>query len=389
MKLTRSCPICENNTGSELQTIKMDIPSNIKLTNKYNIVSCNVCGSCFANTSSSAEDYDDYYCNHNYYGWWRSYNSSSESDYLSISRILDKWFDKTISVADMWCWNWKLLSFLKEKWYKNIIWIDPSYDSINELDRIGIQWAIGSVYGKPDKNFKKAKIVIMTMVLEHLLEPLKAIKNITDNYLADDWYIIVTWPHFEDLLLDNSPILNNFNHEHINYFSVKSADWLFGRCGFTRIEKHISICFNHNDNLQFSNIVLYKINLNNSQKNIKDETTAESINEYVSRVQNRELKFIKSIDQLSQTNKDVIVWGTWAYTMHLMANSSLSKCNISCFVDNNKLRVGGTLYGKPVKSPEIVKKFSGTVVVTAMLYWKDIWEQIRKMGNNNCEILII
>jgi hypothetical protein len=24
-----------------------------------------------------------------------------------------------------------------------------------------------------------------------------------------------------------------------------------------------------------------------------------------------------------------------------------------------------------------------------MLYWKDIWEQIRKMGNNNCEILII
>jgi hypothetical protein len=51
-----------------------------------------------------------------------------------------------------------------------------------------------------------------------------------------------------------------------------------------------------------------------------------------------------------------------------MANSSLSKCNISCFVDNNKLRVGGTLYGKPVKSPEIVKKFSGTVVVTAMLY---------------------
>jgi hypothetical protein len=69
--------------------------------------------------------------------------------------------------------------------------------------------------------------------------------------------------------LDNSPILNNFNHEHINYFSVKSADWLFGRCGFTRIEKHISICFNHNDNLQFSNIVLYKINLNNSQKILK------------------------------------------------------------------------------------------------------------------------
>lgn len=389
MKTNRYCPACLSRSGGVLAIIKMETPEEMKLPKEYNIVCCDKCGNCYADTSGSAEDYNDYYKNQNYYGGGWKYNSSTEFDFIVITRMLGKIFDRSVSLADIGCGGGALLRHLNKHGFENVIGIDPSADSIKSLHEYGIKGAIGSVYESTEDGIGRLDVVIMTMVLEHLLEPDRAIINIRDNYLKDDGYMIVTWPYFEDMILDNTPMFNNFNHEHINYFSVQTADWLFDRCGFVRVENHVSVGYNHDDMIILSNVALYRRkNCEESNVTLKpDIRTGKSITEYVDRVKWGEDSLIHNIRELVANQEEVVIWGTGAFLMHLMAVSPLGECNIIFIVDNNRLKQGSQIYGYDVKSPESLKDFKGSVIITAMLYGNSIEKQIREMGNTECHIL--
>ncbi len=390
ISLNRECPGCRNKSdGKIVSTIKMAIPEGVNLADEYDIVTCSKCGTCYADTSSTAEDYNDYYCNHNYYGGGWTCNSITENDSKVIVRMLDSIFDKNVSITDMGCGGGYLLKYLKKQGYDNVYGVDPSKESIDHLGENGINGCIGSIYDKPEGASVKSDVVIMSNVLEHLYDPDIAVRNIRDYYLKEGGYFIVSWPYFEDLIIDNTPVLNNFNHEHINYFSVMSADSLFGRCGFSRVENHVSMAFEKNGAVGLSNTVIYKAvdrNWNDSMIN-KDDHTAGSISEYINRTQKEEDEIIHFIDTCAKSHRELIVWGTGSYMMHLMAVSSLKDCNILYFVDNNRLKTGTKLYGIDVVGSDSVAEFDGAVLVTAMLYGKEIEKQIRDMGNTESEVI--
>ena len=77
----------------------------------------------------------------------------------------------------MGCGNGRLLMKLREEKFNNIVGVDPSSASINALKDIGITGYIGSIYEKGSDEIPKADVVILTMVLEHLYEPVEAIKS--------------------------------------------------------------------------------------------------------------------------------------------------------------------------------------------------------------------
>ncbi|MCR5487732.1 MAG: class I SAM-dependent methyltransferase [Lachnospiraceae bacterium] len=384
--LHRSCPACGNQIGRQLYRIDYKLPDDIHLGNGYDIVCCDNCGNCYADTASSKEDYDDYYNHNNYYGGGWKFNASTDYDYAVISRILAAYLSEDSMILDMGCGNGNLLNYLRQEGYHNLVGIDPSEASIDSIVQYGFQGIIGSVYQPPLSDIK-VDFVIMTMVFEHLLCPEEAIDNIRKNYLKKDGYLLLTWPRFEDLMIDQTPIVNNFNHEHINYFSVKTADILLGRCGFERVCAHTSIGFQRNMLTTLSNVVLYRRMDSKTDLIEKDEITEKSIREYVVRGEKEEEELICIIERLAHDAEPVVVWGTGSYMMHLMAVSDLSKCDIRCFVDNNRLKQGKTLYGYSVESPDFLREFSGKVVITVMLYREEIKKQIDGMGNNSLMII--
>ena len=222
----------------------------------------------------------------------------------------------------------------------------------------------------------------------YLYEPIEAIRSLANNYLKENGSILVTWPYFEDLIIDDSAVSNNFNHEHINYFGKNQADRLFARGGFVSKDYHISIGSNSGKFVTFSNIALYE--KDDKAKNFvfyKDNKTARSILEYTQRAEETEQNIINEINELAAKKENVVIWGTGAYLYHLMAVSKLQKCKLNFIVDNNKLKQGKIIYNLEVLPPETLKNFNGTVLITSTLYGLEIEKQIRSMGNNICKII--
>lgn len=389
MVLQRCCPACRNKSGHEISKISMKLPITVKLAETYSIVCCDRCGNCFADTAASLQDYEEYYREHNFYGGGWQYNASTDTDYSIIERILDHTVKKDSPITDMGCGGGGLLSYLSKAGYSNLTGVDPSADSISAIREHGINGVIGSVYESPEIPVV-ADVVIMTMVLEHLLEPDTALCNICDNYLAEKGYVILTWPHFEDLIVDATPIMNNFNQEHINYFSFLTAQRLMRRMGFEEVEHHTGIGYYGGTMIQLSSIACYRkaAGLKDQTEELPvDQCTSRSIREYIRRAERKEEDVLLKIRELSNSKEEVVIWGSGAMCMHLMAVSELANCRIKCFVDNNRLRREQPAFGYPVEAPEILKDFDGTVVITAMLYADAIEKQIRDLGNSTCRIV--
>ena len=65
--------------------------------------------------------------------------------------------------------------------------------------------------------------------------------------------------------------------------------------------------------------------------------------------------------------------------MHFMAVSSLKRCNILHFVDNNEMKQGNLIYGYEIEAPECLESFDGVVLIASMLYADEIKQQLRKI----------
>lgn len=386
-KLKRPCPACGNSTGEKLYKVRMLLPETFGIDGDYDIVSCDKCGCCYGDVLSTEEDYNNYYDNHNCYGGWQA-NSSSSYDLDVVIRSIGQLVSKKARIVDVGFGNGKLLAGLKQDGYSNILGIDPSAKSVESLQEQGIPGKVGSIYDAELDATEKADVVIFTMVLEHLLEPKKALTAIRDNLLNKNGYLVVTWPYFDDLIADNSPLMNNFNHEHINFFSKQTADVLFGRIGFQSIAHHISLGVCKDKVLQFSNVAIYRERTIIEQHSInRDEQTKASILEYSARVSQAECNLLQRIEGVSRSEKNVVVWGVGAYLYHLMKVSALADSKIAFMVDGNPAKQGRKVFGYEIKAPKALRDFEGTVIVAAMLYSKEIKEKIASMGNSKIDVI--
>ena len=381
----RLCPVCGHHDGEVLYKIEMLLPDFFGLDGDYDILSCNKCGCCYANVLNSEENYDDYYHNSNFYAGWKL-NAASDYDIDVITHTISSLFPYDAKIIDVGFGNGNLLCKLKGNGYTNLMGIDPSEAAVKKINSLGICGKVGSIYDDGKDVVQKADCVIFTMVLEHLLNPEKAIIAVRDNLLKDDGCLLVSWPYFEDLIADNSPMISNFNHEHITYLSRKTADYLFGKVGFFNCVHHISLAVCKGNACLFSNVAVYKRGYSYA-KLCKDDNLSKSITEYINRVSKAEHDLCTSINKVAQMGTKVCIYGIGAYLFHLMKVSNLSDCNIAFLVDSNPSKQGKTFFGYKVFSPSILQDFEGVVVITVMLYGEEIKENIEKMGNNNLEII--
>lgn len=372
----RICPVCGEERTYVLNKINMNIPPDYHLPDSYDVVVCENCGFVYADTSASLQDYNWYYAHYNFYGD-DSKNDNSQR-YEMVEEFLHQYMDLESVMLEIGAGNGRFLLALQKHGYSNIIGTDPSDESVNRLLQAGIAAYTWNIYDSvSEEETGKYDCIFLFEVAEHLLMPGEGISNIT-RMLKKEGILMVSVPDYSLLEEDESYIPHYFNLEHINYFSAFSLDNLIVMHGMTRVDqKHIGLDL----------IQVYR-NGGNQISLCRDDITEQAVCHYFMRNKSRERDTSQLVDGLAKSQKDVIIWGTGSYVMHLMAVTDLLKCNIIGFVDNNKIKQGRVMYGYKIYSPEFLQDKRYTVLICSMLNSSDIKEQLEAMRTEN-DIVIL
>lgn len=381
----RNCPICECEKKNYINKIKLSTPKEYRLHNNYNIVFCNECGFCYADTKSNKEDFEYYYKNFNTYALDYSDNLTIENNNEVLKKVMKKYINKNYKIINIGIGNGQFEKRLFSLGYSNIVGIDPSIESVKLLTDCGITAKVGSVYDDVSEELQgKFDAVFLKYTLEHLIDPKGALMKLT-KYIKEDGIIVISVPDIGMIHNNTTKVLNNFNLEHINYFSRISLKNLFFKVGFGESSKY-TITNTYNNQEEYMIMSVFKKDIHKKEKFIKDEITEKSIKTYFALEENNVSKEI--IEELIKDKKEVIVWGIGAYTMSLLANDNLERCNIISYVDNNPLKQNTIFNNKKVSLPSKEILEDKTILVCSMLYSSDIKEQILKM-NIKCKIILL
>ncbi|MNW26115.1 bifunctional 3-demethylubiquinone-9 3-methyltransferase/ 2-octaprenyl-6-hydroxy phenol methylase [compost metagenome] len=373
----RDCPVCNCSSKKELAHIKFSLPEHIKLPSSYNVVECDNCGMCYSDTTATIEDYDSYYINCNYY------SGNTVTDNSAIIDAIVKHCPSEYRILDMGFGNGQLLNSLKLLGFSDLSGIDPSIDSVNHLKSEGIHQAYqGSIFSLPEKKFfGQFDCCCLTSVLEHLLDPQEAIHNLS-QYIKSNGLLVLDIPDYSQVDSVDAAIPNQFNQEHINYFSKESIEWLMNSAGFVSLE-YIDFPRYNKDSVEHSLIGVFRKDDTYKAKNIKDKKTALSIERYINTQKTKEMKRKIIIDQLIHDDKKVYIWGTGSFVSYLMETTNINKCNILSFIDNNHLKQGKVFYGFPSISPSEIVDSNAVIVIATMMFTDSIMKQICEMNIKN------
>jgi SAM-dependent methyltransferase len=374
MRKNRSCPVCGNNSVYVIKRIDLKLPPGYRLPDSYDVVTCEDCGMCYANTSATQSDYNYYYSHHNMYSGLHYENSMR----LRIVELIQKYCNINTKILDMGCGNGELLHLLKKAGYHELVGIDPSFESVKMLSDIGIRSYVGSVLEEPIPFLKgQFGCCCLISVLEHLLYPGKAI-DVLSGYLRHEDIIIFEIPDYSIAHKTDAPIPNMFNQEHINYFSIQSFSSLLALKGFKAIAIE-PYCTTIEGIDSYSIIGVFKKDESICNSIEKDMTTSLSITKFINNQLKKETARNELISDFAENHSPIYIWGTGAFVSRLMMTADLSKCNIISFVDNNPIKQNTKIYNIKIISPFDIVDNSAPILVASMLYSNDICEQIKKM----------
>ena len=369
--MNRCCPVCGEHKQMKIEHISMQTPGEYHLPDNYDVVVCEKCGMVYADTSASMEDYDWYYTNCNFYGDDTKDDGSQRYEWME--ELLEQYLSKESVLLEFGAGNGRYVKALQKHGYKFITGTDPSQESVERMRESGINSYIANVYSDiSEREQNKYDAIFLFEVAEHLLMPQKAVKNIV-SMLDDRGYFMLSVPDYSAIADSVYDIPNYFNLEHINYFSENSMDYLMAQFGMQRVNKKgigedLILVYQKTDQ-----IVAAK----------KDLKTQDAIKKYFENQVVKKEKIKAVIQKIAQEKRELVIWGTGSYVMNLFATTTLGKCQIIGFVDNNKLKQGRQFCGYKIYTPEWLQNKQYTVLICSMLYGAQIKKQLEQMHTQN------
>ena len=378
----RLCPICDNGTVEVLFKLDMITYEKVGLPTDHSIVTCEDCGFVYDDCRATLWDYERYYKLFNKYNSSPTILDETKELFAHYYQILNQFVDKESLIMDMGCAGGFFLDLLKENGYSHLVGIDPSEDCVRHMREKGIEAYVGSIYSnrlRPLEN--RFDLIILSGVMEHLFDLRNALQNL-GRYLRERAIIFIGVPDTERYCNYDNALSYYFNFEHINHFSSVSLRNLMGKFKYTSIKTSFhDIKFGESIAPIFSS--LYKKDSLLSNRCEKDTISSVSIEKYLDLFKDERGNNLKIIDELLESNEEIIIWGAGCVASELLSTTGLKHCNIKAFVDKDPGKHGKHLLGKTIWPINRLCKFSGTIVVCAALYTLDIINDIKNMNLNN------
>ncbi len=372
----RYCPVCGGKRSKTIHKVIMKVPEDYHLPDSYHVAVCEDCGMVYSDTKAGMEDYDWYYSHCNFYGDDSKCDNSLSYD--TLEEFLTAYCRKDSSILNIGSGNGRFEVALKKNGYTFVTGMDPSGESVERLKKAGIRSYIGNIYQPVLEEEETYDFITLIGVIEHLLDPGKGILNVR-RLLKGDGTFVVNIPDYSVLGKHTKEIIpHHFNLEHINYFSGISLDNLLNRYGMQsvaekRVKDELFRCYK-------------KAGVSNEVR--KDDITWRAVDEYFGTQRGKEERISQIIAGLIGDQREIIIWGTGAFVMNLIATTDLGKCRIKGFIDNNKIKQGRELYGRTIYAPEFLQDKKYTVLICSILNSEEIREQLERMNTENDYIVL-
>jgi SAM-dependent methyltransferase len=233
------CPLCRSKIKKPLYIDLVDVEDFIP--GKYDISECLHCGLIYLSTRPTEISLP--YCyRKDYHVRLESsrskiskflYSLKHQQDYYAIYRILHHIPN---SLIDIGCGSGGLLLELRRRWGKrcNLAGIDLAPPPTDILNSAKIDFFIGNL--EKIRPVRKYEIVVMNEILEHVYDPVRALR-VASRWLTEDGLLIGEVPHFE------SPWRKIFpNHwqgfqipRHMTFFNENTIAKVLDMAGFKLI----------------------------------------------------------------------------------------------------------------------------------------------------------
>jgi len=378
--LLRSCPVCKNDSkGEVLHTQAFVLPAGhiLSAAAKYDVVSCSECGFVFADTPVGQDVYDRYYSQMSIYEM--DYGALDISKHMSQAKLIGSFLnDENAKIVDMGCGNGGLLQALKEIGYKNLTAIDPSRKCIDNIRKHGISGIEGSLF--QNNISEKFDLVILSHVLEHIVNVSSALQ-VLRSMLSDNGMIYIEVPDASRYADHYIVPYYYFDTEHINHFEEVSLI----NMGF---ENGLRVMYLGKKDLVLGPDVkypaVYAVFAKSHTSGSWKTNERDRVLDYVDLSRNA-TGILDLIDDLVNSKEEIYIWGAGNYTMRLLENSPLCRCNIGGFIDKDPNKCKMRILDKEVSGTAIIKEIPEevTIVVCSAIYSGEILKEIESMHVRN------
>lgn len=385
--LLRPCPVCGCFSGQVLHTQHFILSKDHPLQDHYDVVACDACGFCFADTPISQTAYDAYYSSMSKYADNATSTGAGVSEWDAgrlvqlAGHVAEFTPDLSARILDVGCAAGGLLAALQARGFTEVCGIDPSPLCVELTGRVapGRVWT-GTLTRLPH-GIGSFDGIILSHVMEHVCDLRGAMERLRSLLNPGGWvYIEVPdAARYGQYLV--APF-QDFNTEHINHFSMTGLANLFRQCGFHPEVGGIKEIFSAKD-IPYPALFWFARVADSPQAIEKDGTLRAALEGYIRASAERMRRLDETIRRTLAKQSSVIVWGTGQLTMKLLAETCLREADIEVFVDGNPVNQGKELIGRKVISGTELSSGSTPILVCSQINSAAIIQSIRSLGLTN------
>jgi|ERR1035437_1344099 ubiquinone/menaquinone biosynthesis C-methylase UbiE len=381
-KEERNCPICNHNEKQLLFQQSFSKISHCGLLDGYNVVACKKCGFCFADNIPNQKVFDKYYKDMSKYEKLDSSIKESQYDILKFQKTVEYLKSNTKNkdsyIVEIGCATGLLLSLLKNDGFSNLLGIDPSPACVEIVNkRYSIPSRSGTISDLSTIKPESVDLIILLGVLEHIKD-LDLALNELSIVLKPEGKVCILIPDASQYFNGKDAPFQEFSVEHINFFGPLSLTNLMIKHKFSKISIEQQV---FEDNYNTLTPVILSIFIKDKEGNasiIFDQETVDNLKKYITNCYIEEKSIYFKIEKIYLDYEPIVIWGTGAQTLRLLANSDLSKANIIAFVDSNPKYQGNKLNNISVIRPEELKDNQETILISTRAYQNEIEHQIKE-----------
>jgi SAM-dependent methyltransferase len=378
--------------------LNLRTPDGHPLQGGYDIVSCQVCGTGYADVVIAPEYYDRYYAELAKYADDPALVSvgtqaPTETTQWADGR-LDATADRIISAAgrpirrllDIGCGDGTLLRALRERGADQVRGIDPSPKSSVVAAQRGIDVEVGSFSHMPD-DLGEFDVISMTGVLEHVWDIDQAM-TWAIAHLSTDGILYIELPDASRYLDPYLGPFEDFNSEHVNHFSPDSLVTLGARFGMTRhwsgpTDTELA----PGVTTACTGIALTRGGAPSSSVR-RDDRLVRTLEEFAERSRRDLLAIDDRLRDRLGDSPEFVLWGMGELSMKLLADTVLAQKHATTLVDGNVARQGTHYQGQPVVSPDAIPEGDTPIVVGSLIRDQPIISAIAARGLPNPVVTI-
>ena len=378
----RSCAVCGGEKKRLLFRQHFSTLSTGSLLEGYDVVACQGCGFCFADHIPEQAAFDVYYQQMSKYEYQNQGRQKSKYDvarFQTIASILKPFMPhRQTRILEIGCATGHLLSLLQQSGYENVLGIDPAPACAEAANKLYGVRVMTNTLSNAVVNDQSVDFMILAGVFEHVRDLGTTLPRL-GNMLSADGQIYVAVPDASRYAEGEDAPFQEFSVEHINFFGPTSLANLMRANGFSQILCQQSLM---EANYRTTTPVIHAIFKKDathpsSTRAIPDTQTEPGLMTYINQSRQVDAHIHAIINDIAASGRPIIVWGTGAHTLRLLATSRLAEAKISAFVDSNSRYQGKMLSGISIIAPADLRDRPEPILISSRVFQQEIERQIR------------